>query len=133
MKANHRCLFFSMGHAKRFIRESRPNATFIHIVSRSLLLLCIAVVLSMPLTFQLRASEEKNMESYENLDNRWLPWIGSWRLVSSTINSIETPLKEEYLLTILPDKEGNFITVESTRDKTVMFDEKIEADGLRHP
>ena len=133
MKANHRCLFLSMGYAKRFIQGSRPHATFIHIVFCSLLFLCIALVLSMPLTFQLWASEEKNMESYENLDNHWLPWIGSWRLVSSTINSIGPPLKEEYLLTIRPDKEGNFITMESTRDKTVMYEEKIETDGLRHP
>jgi hypothetical protein len=42
-------------------------------------------------------------------------------------------LKEEYLLTIRPDEKGKFVTMESSRDKKVMFEEKIEADGLRHP
>jgi len=54
-------------------------------------------------------------------------------LVSNTTNSVGTVLKEEYLLTVRPDDKGEFITMESSRDKTVMFEEKIKADGLRHP
>ena len=131
MKVNPKCSF-SVGYAKRFMHESRRHAPFARIVARNLLLLCMAFVFSMFLTPSLSSSQEMNAENHGNLDERWLPWIGSWRLVSNTINTMQTPLKEEYLLAIHPDDEGNSVSMENTRDKEPIFEEKIEADGLRH-
>jgi hypothetical protein len=132
MKVKSKCSL-SVERTEPFMQENGLYAASTRIVVRNLLFLCIALAFSMPLTLETWASEKQNIESYENLDTRWLPWIGSWRLVSNTINTVGSALREEYLLTIRPDDKGKFITMESSRDKTVMFEEKIEADGLRHP
>ena len=132
MQVKSKCLF-SVGHTELFMHENGVYAAFARIIVRHLLFLCIALTFSMPLTSETWASEQQNIESYENLDTRWLPWIGSWRLVSSTINTVGSALREEYLLTIRPDDKGEFIIMESSRDKTVMFEERIKADGLRRP
>ncbi len=132
MKANPNCIF-SAGYTKHFMGSNGLHPAFARIIVRSLLFFCITFILSMPLASALRASEEQNLESHENLDVRWLPLIGSWRLTSNTINTMQTPLKEEYLLTIHPGDDGNSVTIESTRNQAPMFEERIEADGLRHP
>ncbi len=132
MRVKSKCLF-SVGRTGSFIQENGLRAISVRIIVRHLLFLCVALVFSMPLISKAWASEQQDIQSYENLDARWLPWIGSWRLVSNTINTLGTVLKEEYLLTIRPDEKGKFVTMESSRDKTVMFEEKIEADGLRRP
>jgi hypothetical protein len=132
MQVKTKCSF-SVGRTELFMQKNGLYTASARLVVRNLLFLCIALAFSMPLTSEIWASEQQNIESHENLDTRWLPWIGSWRLVSNTINTVGSALREEYLLTIRPDDKGKFITMESSRDKTVMFEEKIEADGLRHP
>ena len=124
---------FSVGRTEPFMKEKGPHSTSTRKIVHHLLFFCIALVFSMPLTSKTWATEQQNTEDHENLDTRWLPWIGSWRLVSNTLNTVWAVLKEEYLLTIRPDDKGEFVTMESSRDKTVMFEEKIEADGARHP
>jgi hypothetical protein len=131
MQARSKCLL-SVRRTGFFIQKNGLRTASVLKIARNLLFLCIALVFSLPLTSGTWASEQQDTESYENLDARWLPWIGSWRLVSNTINTVGTVLKEEYLLTIRPHEKGKFVTMESSRDKTVMFEEKIEADGLRH-
>ena len=116
-----------------FLKGSRLCTSCVPEIVRKLLFLCMVLAFSVLLTSGIQASEQQNIESYENLDARWLPWIGSWRLVSNTINTVGTPLNEEYLLKIRPGDEGKFVTMESSRDRVVMFKEKIAADGLRHP
>lgn len=132
MQVKSKCLF-SVGRTGLFTQENGLHTASARTNIRKLLFLCIALVFSMPLTSNTWASEQENIESYENLDARWLPWIGSWRLVSNTINTVGTVLKEEYLLAIRPDDKGKFVTMESSRDKAVMFEEEIKADGVRHP
>ncbi|MBN1832438.1 MAG: hypothetical protein JW896_10030 [Deltaproteobacteria bacterium] len=132
MRVKSECLF-SVVCAELFIQNNGLRAAPVYKSIRDLLFLCIALVFSLPLSSGTWASEQQDIQSYENLDARWEPWIGSWRLVSNTINTVGTVLKEEYLLTIRPDEKGKFVTMESSRDKTVMFEEKIEADGVRHP
>ena len=124
---------FSVEYKELLMKENGLYTSLAIKIVRNLLFLCVALVFSMPLTSMTSASEQQDIQSFDNLDSRWLPWIGSWRLVSNTINTVGTILKEEYLLTIRPDEKGKFVTMESSRDKTVMFEEKIEADGLRHP
>ncbi len=132
MKVKSKCLF-SVRRTGFFIQKNGLRAASVRKIARNLLFLCTALVFSLPLTSGTWASEQQDIQSYENLNARWEPWIGSWRLVSNTINTVGTVLKEEYLLTIRPDEKGKFVTMESARDKTVMFEEKIEADGERHP
>ena len=132
MQKKSKCLFF-VECIELFMQENGLHKACTRKIVCGLLCLCIPLLFSMPFTSETWASEKQNIESYENLDARWLPWIGSWRLVSNTTNSVGIVLKEEYLLTVRPDDKGEFITMESSRDKTVMFEEKIKADGLRRP
>jgi len=87
----------------------------------------------MALTTVTRASDQPNIGSYENLDSRWLPWIGSWRMVSSTVNTTASTAKEQYQLTISPGDNGKAITMKGYRDEEVLSEENIIADGIHHP
>lgn len=124
---------FSFGRTKIFTKKRGLYASSTPAGVRNLLLLCIALVFSVLSTSEAWAFEPQNTENQENLDVRWLPFIGSWRLTSNTINTVGTVLNEKYVLTIRPEDKGKVITIESARDDVVMFEERIEADGLRHP
>lgn len=63
------------------------------------------------------------------MDSRWLPWIGSWRLVSNTVNTTDKDLKGEYLLKISPGKSETAVTVQAFQDGTVLFEDTVNADG----
>jgi hypothetical protein len=64
----------------------------------------------------------------KSIDARWLPWIGSWRLVSDTADSA---VEDEYLLTTSPGDNEKSIIMEGRRAGQVLFEENIEADGVR--
>jgi len=115
------------------MRGKGSTMATVRIICRNLLLFGIALVFSISLTAETRASDQPNTESHENLDTRWIPWIGSWRLVSNTVNTIESAPEEEYLLTISPGDNGKTIILKSYREEMLLVEEKIIADGLRHP
>ncbi len=98
-----------------------------------LLFFGIALVFSITIIGETFASEHPEKANYENLDPRWLPWIGSWRLVSNKVNTKESFSKEEYLLTISPGSNRNSVIMKGIRGDKVLLQEEIIADGLRHP
>jgi len=102
------------------------------IILFDLLLLGVALMLFISLPVVTRASEQPDAESYEKLDTRLLPWIGSWRLVSDKVNSSESELEKDFLLTISPGSNENTITMKGYRDDTPLAEEVIIVDGLRH-
>ena len=71
--------------------------------------------------------------SAEGLDPRWLPWVGSWRLVPVAEETADYDLTEQYLLTTSPGDDGNAIIMRGHRAGQVVFEKEIEADGLRRP
>jgi hypothetical protein len=97
-----------------------------------LLLLGVALVLLISLPVVTRASEQPDTASYEKLDTRLLPWIGSWRLVANKVNSSESELVQEFLLTISPGSSEKSITMKGYRDETPLAEEVVIVDGLRH-
>jgi hypothetical protein len=103
------------------------------IIVCNLLLPGIALLFLMFLTTEAGAFEQPNDESYENLDARWLPWIGSWRLVSDEVDTDESDLIDQYLLTVSPESDGKTISMTGRRDGLVLFEENIETDGVRSP
>ena len=79
------------------------------------------------------ASEGMEAEKYQKIDARWLPWVGSWQLVSTKINTGESFTQQEYLLTISPGTDGNSIIMKGQQEDKVLVEEEVIADGLRHP
>jgi len=132
MKQNTECLL-PIQHAGSSMQGNGPAAAIVRIFCRNLLLFGIALVISLTSIAESRASDQQDTGNYQNIDNRWLPWIGSWRPVSNTINTSESALKEEYLLTVSPGDDGKSITIKGYRDEEVLSEEKIIADGMHHP
>ena len=67
------------------------------------------------------------------IDVRWIPWIGSWRLVSNTVNRDDRGLKGDYRLEVSPTDSGNAVTMKTFEDDTVLFEDVIIADGIAQP
>jgi hypothetical protein len=125
--------FFQIGNKMQPIQVKEYVVTIGRIIVQNVLLLGFVFLISMPLPKEALAFEQPNIENYENLDTRWLPWIGSWRLVSEAEATMDSTLKDQYLLTVsLGDSEKSII-MKGYRDEQVLFEEKIETDGLRRP
>jgi hypothetical protein len=90
-------------------------------------------LLILSLAGSVSASEQSVAWNSKDLDARWLPWIGSWHLVTDKINQGESSLKENYLLTISPGSDRNSVTMKGHRDDKVLVEEKLISDGLSHP
>jgi hypothetical protein len=133
MQSNTKC-FLPVRHGEGSVQGNGLTAAIARIICSNLLLFGIALVFSMTFSSETRAADDQmDIESYENLDVRWQPWIGTWRPVSNTINASESDVTENYLLTISPNKNGKSITMKGYRGETVLSEERIIADGLRHP
>jgi len=68
-----------------------------------------------------------------NIDSRWKPWIGSWRLVSNTVNSRDKNLDKEYRLEILPGSTGDAVVMKAFQEEKELFKDRISANGLSQP
>jgi hypothetical protein len=68
-----------------------------------------------------------------NIDVRWVPWIGSWRLVSNTVNTTDKDLKGDYRLEVSPGDRGTAVTMKAFQDETVLFEDTIITDGVSQP
>jgi hypothetical protein len=66
-------------------------------------------------------------------DSRLLPWVGSWRLVSNTVNRKSEDLNGNYLLKIDPTAGGKSLAMKVFQDKKVLFEDTIIPDGVRQP
>lgn len=114
------------------IKGNRTNRLTARIILRNLILFGVALVFSMGVAPESRALDQPDTGSYKNLDARWLPWIGSWQMVS--VNATENTVKDQYLFTISPSGDsGNSITMKGFHDEKVLSRETIITDGMRHP
>ena len=93
----------------------------------------IILVLILSFANSAPASERPDTVNYENLDARWLPWVGSWSLVSNKINTKESTSTEKYFLMISPGSNEKSITMKGQQGDKVLVEEEMTADGLRHP
>jgi hypothetical protein len=67
------------------------------------------------------------------IDVRWIPWIGSWRLVSNTVSTDDRDLRGDYRLEVSPTDSGNAVTMKTFNDDTVLFEDVVIADGISQP
>ena len=79
---------------------------------------------------QSQAADQFSSQRDTVVDSRWLPWMGSWRLLSHTVNATDRDLEGEYLLKISPGKRETAVTVQAFQDETVLSEDTIVADGL---
>ena len=111
---------------------NRPSVTVALKILRSLFLSGTVLAVSVTFAAGIQASEQP-ASAMENVDARWLPWIGSWKLVSNAVNTSESPSREEYMLTIAPGDDGKSVTRKAYLEDAVLSEKKIAADGLRQP
>jgi len=132
MQSNTR-YFLTIRHGKSYGQGNGIKGLTVRTIFRNLLLVWVAIVFLMTFADTARASGQSDNESYKNLDSRWLPWVGSWRMVPNTFNPTESTVKEQYLLTISPGDNEKAVTMKGYRDEEVLSEENIIADGTRHP
>lgn len=125
--------FFGIQQTVRLVKGNGTASIAFLSIARNLVALIMAVVFSLPLTAAVWAFSPQDVLKYENLDTRWLPWIGSWHLVSDMEETTENTLEEKYLLSITPGVDGKSVVMKGSRGEKVLFEEKIEADGVRRP
>jgi hypothetical protein len=99
----------------------------------SLLTLALFLTLFLSPLAQAAAVPQPDFENTKNLDFRWLPWIGSWRLISNTVNQSDSGMKGSFLLTIGPGPNLDSVVMTGSRDGVVLFDGKVVAAGSRQP
>jgi hypothetical protein len=68
-----------------------------------------------------------------DIDSRWLPWIGSWRLVSETVDTADEKQGGDFVLRISPGDERNTVKMKAFQGKTVLFEDAIVTNGLSQP
>jgi hypothetical protein len=79
------------------------------------------------------ASGQGPVRTAENIDTRWLAWIGQWRLVSDSAEDRRGGAKEDYYLEIVPGGERESVIMKSHREGKEFLETKIVADGVRRP
>lgn len=114
------------------IQWNNPARLTLNTILHNLFLFGAVIVLLMSAPVAISASEQPDSSDYEKLDSRLLPWIGSWRLLSSEANTDQNEMVQEFLLTISPGDSENSLTMKGYRDGKLSADEKIIVDGLRH-
>ncbi len=129
MRANTK-RFSRVRQAVHLVKESVTASTIVRIITRNVAILMVSLVFSIFSISVVWASGTPKAFNYDKLDRRWLPWIGSWHLVSNTETTIENELNEKYLLSITPGEDGKFVTMKGSRGEKVLLEEKIEADGV---
>lgn len=105
---------------------------------RSLAVLGIALLMvSMLSVGQSRAAsqvDQTNDSLIQNLDSRWIPWIGSWRLISNVDRAGTVVEISKNILEIKPSDDGKSVVMKGIQDAEVLYEEKtIIVDGSRHP
>jgi hypothetical protein len=96
-----------------------------------LLILTAMFMMFLSLNGPVWASAQTIPDIAKNLDSRWLPWIGSWRLVSNTVNASDSNMDGMFLLKISPGDNRNSVVMTGTQDGLTLFDKKIVAAGSR--
>jgi len=114
--------------------ESTPNqcagySSICRVSGRIIWVFSITLGLLLVAGGQLQAAGHSNSQRDTAIDSRWLPWIGSWRQVSNTVNTTDRDLKGEYLLNISPGKRETAVNVKAFQDETALFEDTIVADG----
>lgn len=79
------------------------------------------------------AADGPGGNSGENVDSRWLPWIGSWRMIADAADETGNNPTENYLLEIRPSPDGRSIVMRSFHDGKLLLETGIAADGSRQP
>ena len=79
------------------------------------------------------AAAYADTRSAADVDSRWLPWIGSWRLVSETVNTADEKQGGDFILKISPGDDRNAVKMEAFQGKAVLFEDTIVTNGLSQP
>ncbi len=114
------------------IQWNNPARLTVNTIFHNLFLFGAILVLLISAPVAISASEQPDSLDYEKLDTRLLPWIGSWRLLSSGVNADQNELVQEFLLIISPGDSENSLTMKGYRDGKLSAEENIIVDGLRH-
>jgi hypothetical protein len=125
--------FLQIPYSEVLINGNGPVTTTLNMPGGKLVIFLTVLMFFMSLTAGTLASDQPDTSTHENLDTRWQPWIGSWRLISGDINTSESPMTEQYMLTITPEENGKSIIMKGYRDKEVLSEEKIIVDNMQHP
>jgi hypothetical protein len=131
MRANTQCTLPFL-HGERIVFQSSQVATACRPACRRWLGFGITLAIALSLTGLICAADG-TASSTDNADTRWLPWIGSWRLISDTVNENDRSAKEDYLLDISLGDDGKSIVMKSSQDEATLLEEKIVVDGSRQP
>lgn len=77
---------------------------------------------------------QSNDDRIQKLDSRWLPWIGSWYLISNAVNKADGSVTSKNILEIKPGDNRNSVVMKGSQDEKVLYDEKnVIVDSARHP
>ena len=111
--------------------KCRSFAAVVHFIGRSIrisgMLLAVFIWLA-PVT---ALADESTARSAEDVDARWLPWVGAWRMVADADRETDKSSKEDYVLEILPGTDKQSVTMKSFRDDKLLLETRIAADGSR--
>ena len=108
-------------------------AAVVHFPRRRLCVLAMSLAILAGLAPPAPAAEEVIGRSAQNIDTRWLPWMGSWRLIPNAISESDKGAKENYLMDIRQGDDGQSITMKSYREEKLLLETRIAADGSRQP
>ena len=111
----------------------RPFAASRSLACRILCLSSVVLTMLLLLPGLAAPADQSAVQSDESMDARWLPWIGSWRLISEAVKEDGGSANEDYLVDIRPGEDRKSIIMKSFRDEALLLETRIAADGSRQP
>ncbi len=79
------------------------------------------------------AADETDTSPAQSIDSRWLPWIGSWRLIPDAVREEDSAAKKDYVVEINPGDDGKTVMMKSYEGEKLLLESRITADGSRQP
>ncbi|MBN2244127.1 MAG: hypothetical protein JW793_15685 [Acidobacteria bacterium] len=81
----------------------------------------------------LPAVGDTDSPAVSGIDSRWLPWIGSWRLVPEAAETANEKQSGDYVLKISPGGDRNTVSMKAFRGEAALFEDAVVTDGLSRP
>jgi hypothetical protein len=126
-------LYVPAGHAGCSGFRKSNAAAACGFACRGLCLLVVFLIFSFMSIAQAGTACQRSMDSLPAPDSRWSPWIGSWQLISNTVDAKDGSVSDDFILKISPSDDRRSIVMKGSQKETVLFEHKIVVDGSRRP
>ena len=128
MHVNSRAIF-SFNKTLNNLHKSIPGGIQAGPVIRILGMIGVVMALLQGAVWNVEAAIPADITATADIDSRWLPWLGSWRLVPDPATTRQEKQGGDYVVSVRPGENRDSVAMKALQGKTVFFDDAITANG----